>query len=443
MAVAEAWARADKARVALTNVEARAKDAEAKAAAADKRVRQLKLEIEAAKAPVTSSAPTTLGALASLGSNLISRIFSSASSRAVAAAKAQVAEVLALKNVEVPDAAKTAKAKLQDQKWSLAIHATSIPHGSLGIAEAQIEAQLANLQEEHPALWEWEELQRLEKDLALETGHNGYLSKELVAVRERIEERQRVDPARPMPDLPFYGPGYCEAEEDVEEAHPPMRLLDLPHELLNKAVALLQPCEWGSFARASKAAKSIAEGAIGDVVNAEVSRLLVAKERVGNRLCARWPALEVRVGVTSIGNEAFRGCSSLVSLTLPDSVTTIGDGAFRGFSSLISLTLPDSLTTVGDRAFCGCSSLTSLTLPTNVTTIRLSTFAGCSSLTSLTLPDSLTIIGDWAFAYCTSLTSLTLPASVTTIGWRAFRGCTSLDAESRAAIAAINAQAIM
>jgi colicin import membrane protein len=196
MAVAEAWARADKARVALTNVEARAKDAEAKAAAADKRVRQLKLEIEAAKAPVTSSAPTTLGALASLGSNLISRIFSSASSRAVAAAKAQVAEVLALKNVEVPAAKAKAKAKLQDMKWSLAIHETGIPHGSFGIAEAQIEAQLANLQEEYPALWEWEELQRLEKDLALETGLNGYLSKELVAVRERIGERQRVDRER-------------------------------------------------------------------------------------------------------------------------------------------------------------------------------------------------------------------------------------------------------
>ena len=119
-------------------------------------------------------------------------------------------------------------------------------------------------------------------------------------------------------------------EEDTEEAPPPLRLLDLPHELLDKAVALLQPREWGSFARASKAATLVAEGAVGDVVSAEVSHRLVAKGKVGNKLCARWPAMEVPAGVTAIGDHAFDCCSALISLTLPNSVITIADAAFCG-----------------------------------------------------------------------------------------------------------------
>ena len=146
-------------------------------------------------------------------------------------------------------------------------------------------------------------------------------------------------------------------EEEAEEAPPPLPLLELPHELLEKAVALLQPCAWGSFARASKAAKALAEGVVGDVVDAEVSRRLVAGQMVGNRLCARQPALEVRAGVTTIGAGAFVGCSSLVSLTLPPSLITIGNSAFHYCSSLTSLTLPHSLTKISYGAFDGCTSL--------------------------------------------------------------------------------------
>ncbi|MBR7029289.1 MAG: leucine-rich repeat domain-containing protein [Bacteroidaceae bacterium] len=130
--------------------------------------------------------------------------------------------------------------------------------------------------------------------------------------------------------------------------------------------------------------------------------------------------------VTVIGSEAFKNCTSLTSITIPESVTTIKHGAFSGCSGLTSITLPESITTIEYETFSGCSSLTSITIPVSVTTIRSEAFAGCSGLTSITLPESITTIEYETFSGCSSLTSITLPVSVTTIGQRAFAGCSGL-----------------
>ena len=130
--------------------------------------------------------------------------------------------------------------------------------------------------------------------------------------------------------------------------------------------------------------------------------------------------------VTTIGNYAFFGCSSLTSVVIPDSVTTIGACAFEYCSSLTSVVIGDSVTTIGHGAFFNCSRLTSVVIPDSVTTIGNSAFFGCSSLTSVVIPDSVTSIGYEAFAGCSSLTSVVIPDSVTTIGHWAFSGCDSL-----------------
>ena len=132
--------------------------------------------------------------------------------------------------------------------------------------------------------------------------------------------------------------------------------------------------------------------------------------------------------MTSIGDSAFEGCTSLTSITLPDSVTSIGSGAFIGCSSLTSITIPDSVTCIGDSAFEDCTSLTSITIPDSVTSLGNSAFSGCASLASITIPDSVTSIGDDAFRECSSLTSITIPYSVTSIGDYAFLGCSRLTA---------------
>ena len=130
--------------------------------------------------------------------------------------------------------------------------------------------------------------------------------------------------------------------------------------------------------------------------------------------------------VIRIGVSAFRDCSSLTSVTIPNSVTTIADNAFIYCSSLTSVTIPNSVTYIGSGAFEGCSSLTSITIPDSVTYIGMSAFEGCNSLTSVTIGNSVTSIGYWAFRNCSSLTSITIPNSVDTIGGGAFSGCSSL-----------------
>ncbi|MBE6293473.1 MAG: leucine-rich repeat domain-containing protein [Bacteroidales bacterium] len=255
-------------------------------------------------------------------------------------------------------------------------------------------------------------------------------------------------------------------------------------------------------------------------------------------LCDGLTSITIGNSVTTIGNGAFSRCSGLTSIVvesgntnydsregcnaiietatntlitgckntvIPGSVTAIGWAAFKGCSSLTSITIPNSVTEIEGWAFCDCHSLTSITIPNSVTTITTDAFDGCTGLTSIVvesgnssydsregcnaiirtntntlivgckntvIPNSVTTIGNrafdgtgwwnnqpdgliykdgWLLGYkgdkpsgdiviadgtkriandafdgCSSLTSITIPNSVTTIGKWAFSGCTGL-----------------
>ena len=138
---------------------------------------------------------------------------------------------------------------------------------------------------------------------------------------------------------------------------------------------------------------------------------------------------------TSIGYDAFEGCTGLTSVTIPDSVTTIGNNAFYGCNGLTSITIPNTVTSISEAAFYFCYGLTSIghvgsgasvEIPDSVTTIANYAFEQCTGLTSITIPNTVTTIGTYAFDGCSGLTSLTIGNNVTTIGNNAFRGCTGL-----------------
>ena len=161
------------------------------------------------------------------------------------------------------------------------------------------------------------------------------------------------------------------------------------------------------------------------------------------------PAEIAGVKVTSIGGAAFRNCTKLTSIEIPNSVTSIGDGAFYGCTSLASIDLPNSVTRIDSGAFSGCRSLTSVdikscnyienyvfqgctslknvTLSANLSSIGNFSFQGCTSLETINILNKVSSIGNSAFSGCTALTTVYLPTSVKTIGNGAFRYCTSLE----------------
>ena len=130
-------------------------------------------------------------------------------------------------------------------------------------------------------------------------------------------------------------------------------------------------------------------------------------------------------GVTSIENDAFQGCSNLTSITIPEGVTSIGNNAFYNCSGLTSISLPSTLTSIGDYAFQNCTNLTSITIPEGVTSIGNYAFEACISLTSISIPEGVTSIGYSAFRDCSNLTEISINGNISLDSY-AFSGCSNL-----------------
>ena len=198
--------------------------------------------------------------------------------------------------------------------------------------------------------------------------------------------------------------------------------------------------------------------------------------------------VELPEGLTSIGQNAFRGCRALEAVKLGAEVEVMGenafldcpllktagpagggydieftwrrtipDNAFNGANCLERVTLPGNLLKLGDRAFFGCSRLEELKIPDTVEIIGSDVITGCAALDSLgetgsgckleipwtdsylraflrgnrnlrdvVLPVSLTEIGSSLFSGCSGLTSYSIPRQITIIGDYAFSGCYGL-----------------
>ncbi|MDE7300984.1 MAG: leucine-rich repeat domain-containing protein [Clostridia bacterium] len=130
--------------------------------------------------------------------------------------------------------------------------------------------------------------------------------------------------------------------------------------------------------------------------------------------------------VTRIEDQAFKECSGLTSVIIPDSIALIGSKAFYKCSGLTSVTIPDSVTMIVEDAFYNCSGLTSVTILCANAIIASRAFMNCTALTSVMIPDGMENISPIMFGGCSALTSITLPNSVTNFGYAAFRDCIGL-----------------
>ncbi len=180
------------------------------------------------------------------------------------------------------------------------------------------------------------------------------------------------------------------------------------------------------------------------------------------RNCSSLTAVSLPNSITNISEQTFSYCSGLTTITIPNSVTSIGSFAFSHCSKLTSVTIPNSVESIGDAVFEGCSGLTEIsversntkyasqdgvlfnkdkttivcypahktgttyTIPQTVKSIEDYAFYGCGRLTTVNIPQTVKSIGDKAFYGCIGLTSVTIPDFVTSIGWCTFYGCSSL-----------------
>jgi len=171
---------------------------------------------------------------------------------------------------------------------------------------------------------------------------------------------------------------------------------------------------------------------------------------------------EINYSTTLIPANAFRGCSNLANMEIPDSVAEIGNWAFFGCASLVNIhvapgnphyssqggvlfsqegtvllqypqgkggeyTIPEGVVSIGNFAFYNCTGLTSLILPKSMNVIGQNAFYKFKGLQKIHLPSTLEAIGEDAFFGCVNLQEIDIPDTVTSIGAGAFANCKSLE----------------
>ena len=138
--------------------------------------------------------------------------------------------------------------------------------------------------------------------------------------------------------------------------------------------------------------------------------------------CRGLTSITIPDSVTSISSGAFAYCDLLTNITVEE-----GNAVYHSEGNCIIKTdskrlivgckksvIPSdgSVTSIGESAFEGCSSLKRITIPKGITMIDWGAFKGCSSIEGITIPNSVTRIESEAFAYCTRLGAIRFQGTI-------------------------------
>lgn len=145
------------------------------------------------------------------------------------------------------------------------------------------------------------------------------------------------------------------------------------------------------------------------------------------KACTSLTEIVVPDGVTSFGDYSFANCTKLVSVTIPEGVQEIGICAFFNCKLLEDVQLPEAVTFIGKSAFASCKMIEKVVVPEGVQSVEYGVFSECSELCEVQLPEGITDIGKSAFANCEKLTEIQIPETVDTIGQKGFYNCTNLE----------------
>lgn len=148
-----------------------------------------------------------------------------------------------------------------------------------------------------------------------------------------------------------------------------------------------------------------------------ITKVILNSNAIASRQYSDHPSLSYLFGsqvteyilgedVSTIGDKAFKDCSNLISITIPNSLTNIGKAAFSGCTGLTSLIIPEGVKIIENETFYGCTGLTSVSIPNSMTNIKGSAFYGCSSLTFVIIPSHVERIGDYTFQNCNALANI-------------------------------------
>lgn len=142
------------------------------------------------------------------------------------------------------------------------------------------------------------------------------------------------------------------------------------------------------------------------------------------RNCTTLVSVTIEKGITDIDERAFTSCNNLKKVTLPEGIKTLKKSAFSFCGNLVSINLPSTLIEIGEGCFYKCNNLQSdMIIPSGVSKIENETFFECNRITKISLPETITEIGWGSFQNCYELKEINIPSSVHNIGSDAFENC--------------------